>query len=320
MKLEDIGFYTLSDARAASASEFSPLSRCELILTDKCNFKCPYCRGLKNQYSGDMDFDKAANVVKQWTLHGLKNIRFSGGEPTFYEYLPDLVLIARKTCEHIALSTNGTAPLETYEGLIKCGVNDFSISLDACCASTADLMSGGEAQFEEICNTILELSDKAYVTVGVVLTPDNISEVGDIIDLAHFLQVNDIRIIPSAQWKQSLDSFKINKEILERYPILEYRYNNLKNGISVRGLSESDNHRCPLVLDDMAVVGDDHYPCIIYLREQGEPIGKFTNISEVRAARARWYETHNVYADPICRMNCLDVCRDYSNRWKELHS
>lgn len=46
MKLEDIGFYTLSDARALSASEYSPLMRCELIVTSRCNFrkKCRYSR------------------------------------------------------------------------------------------------------------------------------------------------------------------------------------------------------------------------------------------------------------------------------------
>ena len=45
MKLEDIGFYTLSDSRARNASENSPLWRCELLITSQCNFKCPYCRG-----------------------------------------------------------------------------------------------------------------------------------------------------------------------------------------------------------------------------------------------------------------------------------
>jgi hypothetical protein len=44
MKLEDIGFYTLSDNRALNVSAWSPMIRCELVLTDRCNFRCPYCR------------------------------------------------------------------------------------------------------------------------------------------------------------------------------------------------------------------------------------------------------------------------------------
>lgn len=49
MKLEDIGFYTLFDERAKNVSWNSDLQRCELILTDKCNFKCVYCRGIKKE-------------------------------------------------------------------------------------------------------------------------------------------------------------------------------------------------------------------------------------------------------------------------------
>lgn len=46
MKLEEIGFYTLSDNRALNVSAWSPMMRCELVLTDRCNFRRPYCRGL----------------------------------------------------------------------------------------------------------------------------------------------------------------------------------------------------------------------------------------------------------------------------------
>jgi len=45
MKLEDIGFYTLSDERAKNTSINTSLKRCEILITDKCNLKCPYCRG-----------------------------------------------------------------------------------------------------------------------------------------------------------------------------------------------------------------------------------------------------------------------------------
>ena len=44
MKLENIGFYTLSDERAKNSSATSPLMRNELIITSLCNFKCLYCR------------------------------------------------------------------------------------------------------------------------------------------------------------------------------------------------------------------------------------------------------------------------------------
>ena len=59
MKLEDIGFYTLSNERARKTSVISPIMRAELILTDRCNFRCPYCRGLRKDLCGDMSFPLA---------------------------------------------------------------------------------------------------------------------------------------------------------------------------------------------------------------------------------------------------------------------
>ena len=47
--LKNIGFYTLSDERAANVSDTSQMKRCEMIITEYCNFKCPYCRGLPEQ-------------------------------------------------------------------------------------------------------------------------------------------------------------------------------------------------------------------------------------------------------------------------------
>jgi hypothetical protein len=85
----------------------------------------------------------------------------------------------------------------------------------------------------------------------------------------------------------------------------------------VRGITERDNHKCPLVLDDMAVLDGYHFPCIIYLREHGQPIGKVTD--NVRKDREEWYKTHDSFKDPICRKNCLDVCVDFNNRHKEIN-
>ena len=61
----------------------------------------------------------------------------------------------------------------------------------------------------------------------------------------------------------------------------------------------------------MAVMGELHYPCIIYMRENGMPIGKVG--PGMREARKTWMETHDTHEDAICRKNCLDVCVQYNN-------
>jgi MoaA/NifB/PqqE/SkfB family radical SAM enzyme len=314
--LDGIGFYTLSNERAKNSSASSPLWRCELILTGRCNFRCPYCRSVGGQ---DLPFPDARDTVALWASQGLRNIRFSGGEPTLYEKLPQLVSFSRALgIERIAISTNGSADAIVYEDLRLRGVNDFSISLDACCSEDGDRMAGGrKGSFEKVVENIRALAGKTYVTVGVVLTADNQFATEEIIKFADGLGVSDIRVIPAAQHGERLPALSVDKNLLDKYPILRYRVTNLAAGKPVRGVPDSGPESCGLVLDDMAVMGEWNYPCIIYLREGGKPIGRVG--PDMRSDRAAWYASHNSFADPICSANCLDVCCDYNNAHAKEH-
>lgn len=295
--------------------------RCELILTDKCNFRCPYCRGLRFDCRGTMDLDIAKRNMDFWiATNGLKNIRFSGGEPTVYPHLKEVVEYAKDNgVEHIAISTNGSAKLEYYKELIKVGVNDFSISLDACCSSFGKKMCGGMGgMWERTVNNIKELSKLTYVSLGVVFTKDNINDAKDIVEFAHLLHPTDIRIISAAQYNKVIeDVSKISNVILNQHPILKYRVNHFLSGRGVRGTTTKDYHKCALVIDDSAIAGNFHFPCIIYLREGGNPIGKISK--GMRQERYKWFKNHNTYKDEICRKNCLDVCIDYNNKYRDYH-
>ncbi|MDP4224747.1 MAG: radical SAM protein [Bacteroidota bacterium] len=320
MKLEDIGFYTLSDYRAHQVSQKSPLWRCELILTDKCNFKCPYCRGLDKSIAGTMSLENAKEIVDIWANEGIKNVRFSGGEPTVYPWINNLVeYTASKGLDHIAISTNGSAPTEKYLELIKLGVNDFSISLDACCSSYGEKMSGGiKGAWERVIENIKVLSKLTYVTVGVVITEETVSSLVDIVNFADSLGVSDIRIISAAQYNSLLGvAMQIDNQIINKYPILKYRINNIKKNRNVRGITELDSRRCSLVLDDMAVANNKHFPCIIYMREGGQPIGDIRG--NIRQDRYDWFMNHDSHKDPICKKNCLDVCIDHNNKYCKCH-
>lgn len=316
MKLEDIGFYTLLDGRARTAIyRTSPWWRCELILTDECNFNCPYCRKLRKACQGSMSYAQADKIIKLWLDEGLLNIRFSGGEPTLWNFLDLLVKIVKERgVKRIAISTNGSADLDYYKKLIDFGVNDISVSLDACCSSMGKKMNGGfDKIWEKTINNIEELSRLTYVTVGMVFNEQNVGHSNENIEFAHNLGVNDIRIISSAQYNQAINNLgNLNSEILGAHKILKYRINNFRDGRNVRGIQKNDCHKCYLVLDDMAVAGNYHFPCIIYLREGGKPVGAIS--SNMRKERREWFDKHDSFKDSICKQNCLDVCIDHNNK------
>lgn len=230
LRLEDIGFYTLSDERAKNTSITSQMKRCEMIITEYCNFKCEYCRGLDDGIYGDrkikqLSLEEVKKNIDYWCEGGgpLENIRFSGGEPTLHKDIVKIIAYAKASgITRIALSTNGSSSMELYRSLVNAGVNDFSISLDACCASDGDSMAGEiKGSWKKVITSISELSKLTYVTVGVVLTPENIKDIQSIIEFSDSLGVSDIRIIPSAQWDNKLSELDaLPTELISRYPIL----------------------------------------------------------------------------------------------------
>ena len=255
-----------------------------------------------------------------WARQNLLAIRFSGGEPLLYKGLNGLVKCA-KYCgiKRIAVSSNGSLPTDRYLELINDGVNDFSISLDACCAADANEMSGGVGRaWDQIAKNIEAISKVCYLTVGVVLTEYNAPKVSEIVEYANGLGVSDIRIIPAAQVDKKLSDVIVSDEVLDKYPILKYRIDNVRNGKSVRSLNNTDSNRCGLCLDDMLVCGEYHYPCVIHFREGGAAIGKITDSDDkVRNDRLKWFFDHDTHKDEICSNNCLDVCVDYNNCFRD---
>jgi sulfatase maturation enzyme AslB (radical SAM superfamily) len=310
--LDRIGFYTLSEQRAQNTSLSSPIMRAELIITDRCNFKCQYCRGLEKKLRGDVGVKNGLEYLNILFDHNLRNVRFSGGEPTLNNNLPIFIHACKRAgVERIAISTNGSAGLEYYKHLVKLGVNDFSISLDSGCCSVGERMAGGiGGSWDNAVNAIRELSKITYVTVGMVFNQTNVKESLESVEFAKSLNPSDIRIISSAQYDKAIPEI-VNINLNGGFPILKYRINNYRNGIPIRGLGVEDTHKCPLVLDDLAIAGGKHFPCIIHMRERGEEIGNMTKY--FREERALWYQAHDTHTDPICRKNCLDVCRDYNN-------
>lgn len=327
MKLEKIGFYTLSDNRVKNTSEISQMKRCEMIITEYCNFKCPYCRGLKDAIYGkrrlkELSLTEIQHNIDLWCAdEPLENIRFSGGEPTLHKDIVEIVRYSKRMgITRIAISTNGSNKIGLYEELVNAGVNDFSISLDACCADDGDKMAGGvTGSWDKVVENIELISKLSYVSVGVVLTPENIDKTIETIEFAHRLGVADIRIISSAQWNKPIPRLnEVQTEIRNAHPILDYRIKRFAEGRNVRGMTETDSKKCALVLDDSVIAGDFHFPCVIYMREKGSQIGRVSE--NMRTERKKWFENHDCFGDKICRENCLDVCIDYNNKYRDYHA
>jgi len=269
---------------------------CEIAITGKCNFACEYC----NRFKAEIDYQKIYNFISE--QKDLRHIQLTGGEPTKSPVLFNLCQLIKSKNIKLGLSTNGSAPLDFYKSL---NANMFSISLDD--YDHDILKSRGYRFIDTIIKNISELSKKHYVNVGVVIDKINNDRIEQIVNYILELGVNDIKLSTNTH-DEVIPKF--SDKDYSKYPILNYRINRFKSGQNMRGISSKDNFKCELVKNDISIVGDYHYPCLVYSREGGKAIGPIDY--NIKRDRVEWYKQHIPKLDPICNKYCMDFKCEYN--------
>lgn len=104
-------------------------------LTDKCNFACTYCvtQDFKNSVESERleNISLIKSIIQLNDVLELDAIRITGGEPTLYKGLVELVEEISKLGMPIKLTTNGFLLDKLAEPLQKAGLTSVNISLDA---------------------------------------------------------------------------------------------------------------------------------------------------------------------------------------------
>jgi cyclic pyranopterin phosphate synthase len=118
-----------------------PLRDLRISVTDRCNFRCPYC--MPKEIFGHahpfleraeiLTFDEIARVARAFVALGGKKLRLTGGEPLLRRDLPVLVrmLAAIPGVEDLALTTNGAALAEHAAALKSAGLTRITVSCDS---------------------------------------------------------------------------------------------------------------------------------------------------------------------------------------------
>jgi MoaA/NifB/PqqE/SkfB family radical SAM enzyme len=307
MKLEDIGFVELIEDRAKNIKPGS-ISYCEWLITANCNFNCPYCNRLSGELAIDPNTNEAKSIIDILAGYNLKYLHLTGGEPTTRKDLSEIIKYAKSKNIRVGLSTNGSRTLDYYQQIVSDGVEYFSISLDIHRNDLNKHFTNVDNIFDQIVLNIKELSRVGVnVTVGITFTDMNISFNKEIIQFVSDLGAADIRIMTAANFNQLL-KFDLSESLLVKHPILRYRVNNYNLGLNMRGSHLGTSSKCYLVIDDVSIVGKYHFPCAVYAREKGKPIGKIS--SSMNNERLEWFKTHNCHTDSICKAFCMDFkCR-----------
>ena len=121
-------------------------------MTDRCNFRCPYCMpaeifGPGHAFLRDpqlMTLDEIVRIVRAFRGLGVEKVRLTGGEPLLRQDVPELVRRLKQEVglRDVALTTNGWLLEKLAPGLRAAGLDRLNVSVDSLDDVTAGKLNG----------------------------------------------------------------------------------------------------------------------------------------------------------------------------------
>ncbi len=118
-----------------------PLRDLRISVTDRCNFRCPYC--MPAEIFGEayeflpkdeiLTFEEIARLAGLFVTAGVNKLRITGGEPLLRVDLPKLIsqLSEISGADDITLTTNGYLLAQQASQLAEAGLHRITVSLDS---------------------------------------------------------------------------------------------------------------------------------------------------------------------------------------------
>ncbi|HUR14885.1 MAG TPA: GTP 3',8-cyclase MoaA [Mycobacteriales bacterium] len=129
-------------------------------VTDRCNFRCPYCMP-RELFGPDhaflpraelLSFEELTRVVSVFARQGVTKVRLTGGEPLLRRDLPDLVrrVAAVDGINDVAMTTNGSLLAPLAASLRDAGLARVTVSLDSLDPAVFRLLADTNVPLEQV--------------------------------------------------------------------------------------------------------------------------------------------------------------------------
>ncbi|HWB19843.1 MAG TPA: GTP 3',8-cyclase MoaA [Phycisphaerales bacterium] len=188
-----------------------------LSLTDRCNFRCVYCMDPDFRYMPKtqlLKLDEYVRVIRLACSLGIRKIRLTGGEPTLYPQLTQLIeLLAPLDIPDLALTTNGSLldrmPLERWRAA---GLHRITLSLDSLRPDRVAAITRAAVPPDHVIRAIQLARSAGFAPIkvnAVIMRGVNDDELCEFADFAieHQIQIRFIEFMPldsSHAWSRDL--------------------------------------------------------------------------------------------------------------------
>ncbi|HVW19683.1 MAG TPA: GTP 3',8-cyclase MoaA [Opitutaceae bacterium] len=129
-----------------------PLRDLRISVTDRCNFRCPYC--MPKEIFGPgypflhgsqlMTLEELRAIARAFASLGVAKIRLTGGEPLLRPDVPELIAVLKRELRipDVALTTNGWLLEKLAPALRESGLDRLNVSVDSLDERTAARLNG----------------------------------------------------------------------------------------------------------------------------------------------------------------------------------
>jgi MoaA/NifB/PqqE/SkfB family radical SAM enzyme len=232
--------------------------------------------------------------------------------------------------------SSGVQAPEFYRRLILAGLNELRISLDTPTPETGEILTQRPRAWHQTQKTLLALSDfkqeglSFYLIINAVIAPVNRAQIPEFLDLLQkTCQPDDIKLITEVDSKENLAHLPEYPQVQagiqaflmahppEAFPLLRRKAETVfaSDSIGLEEIQSDKPWRCYIPLTERTVDSTAYYPCSVYLREGGQPLGKLQeNATLQREKTVSFVKDHACLEDPICRKYCLNCTRSYNHR------
>ncbi len=323
---------------AAPLDDSTPLDRLTVFVTPRCNLRCPYCKAAGRGGGRRAAHDLASFERLLDGLGGapLRHLHLTGGEATLAPDLPAMVRAARaRGVGRVSLTSNGTCGPARMLALVEAGLDEARVSVDAADAAQGAALTGRPGAWGASVATVRALAEarraggRCHVVVNTVVTRANRGSLHQLVAALLALGPDDLKLITEVDGREGLGDFPgaavvragLRALLAARppaaLPLLRLKLATVFDpdaiGLAGEPSRPGRRWRCLIPLTERTVDADAYYPCSVYLREGGAPLGPLGDPpARQRARSAAFAAEADCLADPICRRYCLHCTRAFN--------
>ncbi len=201
-------------------------------ITNRCNLKCIICprsvEEAKSDQNFDMEWELFSKIAEDMFPNASELFLSCGSEPLMAKHLSDVLdVVGKAKVPFVGFTTNGLLFNEDIaHKMVTSDIKEIEISFDGATEATYAKIRGGSSIHKVIENVrLLNNAKKASsasfpgIVFHVTLMRSNIEEVGDIIEIAHDLEISCVRgmhLYPHAALNIDEESLYNHRELYDK--------------------------------------------------------------------------------------------------------